>query len=131
MTRNISVFDELCDIAESKKPLGYLRAYERDLYEHDKNTLDINPYGASRWLWVLRGCGTALFPIGVGHDAVWATYWLTRGNERETPSLAYLIDLNMAHRVKPVDYDRATRLANTPHPDGIKVKVSLTSERPY
>jgi hypothetical protein len=125
MARNITVFDELCAIAEDNKSSGYLRAYERDLYEHDRNTLATNPYGATRWVWILRGCGTALFPVGVGHDHNWATYWLEAGNERDTPSLAFIVDESMVHRVRPIDYARAGRLAREPHPQGIKLHVTL------
>jgi hypothetical protein len=122
MTSDMTVFDQLVQIAAAKAPVGYLRAYRNDLFEHDRNALDAPK--SDRYIWILRECGTELFPVAIGHDAIWATYWLTQGNSRDVPSLAYLVTLATA-KVEPVTYERAECLAREAHPQGKRHNASL------
>jgi hypothetical protein len=126
MISNISIYDQLVQIAADKASQGYLAHYRDDLFRIDRNSLE-TPI-ADRYIWILRGCGTALFPIATGHDALWATYWLNQGNTPESPSLAYLLTL-ADNSVRPITYERATQLAHIPAPDGRKVRFSLAGDR--
>jgi hypothetical protein len=126
MASNSSVYDQLVQIAADKAPQGYLAHYRDDLFRIDRECLEAPIAG--QYIWILRTCGTALFPIAVGHDALWATYWLDRGNTRESPSLAYLLTL-ADNSVRPITYERATQLAHIPAPDGRKVRFSLAGDR--
>jgi hypothetical protein len=120
----MTLYQQLAKITAGKAADGYLRAYEADLHKHDRTELEAPR--CDRYVWILRGCGTALFPVAVGHDPVWCTYWLEPiSNERDTPNLAYLVDVPR-NRVRSITYDEARRLAEIPHPEGKRVVVSLS-----
>jgi hypothetical protein len=125
----MTVYYQLVDIAAEKHSAGYLNHYTADLTEHDKRTLAQSQAG-QRYIWILRTHGTALFPVAAGHDSVWATYWLDKGNDSRAPSLCYLISIasdgGTVGTVKAITYDRARRLATEPHPHGRVVKFSLS-----
>lgn len=121
------IYDRLEAIAGEKAAEGYLRAYQADMTTHDRRTLDESKLG-QRYLWILRDCGTEMFHIASGKEAIWATYWLRKG-QTTTPSLPYLVTVTAdggAHGlVVPTDYDTAIELANEPHPEGKLIKISL------
>lgn len=120
-----TVYDKLAAIAADKAPLGYLRAYANDLHVIDRDTLATAPEGA-RFVWALRPCGTALFPIGVGHDMVWLTYWLDSGNIPATPTLTYLVEVTSdGGKVQAISHALARKLSAIPHPVGWRFVVSL------
>lgn len=115
----MTIVEQLQAIADSKASLGYLAHFKADLHQHDRYQLDGSKAG-QRYLWILRECGTALFPVAIGHDPVWATYWLHQGNQSDVPSLAYLVSVSgdgaVAGEVKPVTYTQAINLANECYP---------------
>jgi hypothetical protein len=125
----MTVYESLALIAESNTPKGYLAHYKNDLHVIDKDTLAKTEAG-QQYIWILRECGTQLFPVAAGHDSLWATYWLDNGNRRDTPSLCYLITVTSTSArdgtVAPISYDRTRRLAALPHPNGVRVKFSLS-----
>lgn len=118
------LYSKLVEIATAKSEEGYLRYYQKDLHTHDRATLETVKSGEC-WLWILRDCGTALFPIAQGHDPVWATYWIKEGDSRTVPSLCYLITVD-GGTVEPISDTRAIELANIPHPTGVRVKLRLS-----
>lgn len=69
-----------------------LRHYKRDLTEHDRRVLNDSKPG-DRFVWILRQCGTALFPIGKGFDPIWATYWLKGSSGCEKGTLPFYIEV--------------------------------------
>lgn len=117
----MSLLEKMVAIAEVKKPLGYLRAYEADLTTHDANQL-ANAKPGMRYLWVLRECGTELFEIASGRDPAWLTYWLDHAHN--PPNLVFLATVD-TDTVRPIAYEAARKLAHTPHPDGKVIRVSL------
>jgi len=119
-----TIYDRLSAIAESKRNEGYLSAYANDLHVHDRATLE-RAEPTQRFLWILRENGTALFPIAIGHDSAWATYWFRDSYSIRVKPLCYLIDPSARNPVRAIDYDRAERLAKEPAPDGRRVRVSI------
>jgi len=111
----MTIYETLCGIVDNNP--GHLTAYKNDLHVIDKGVLESVQPG-SRYLWVLRECGTQLFEIASGHQPIWVTYWLTPGN------LAYLVDVDSG-KVEPISHDKARELAQTPHPAGKVVHVSI------
>jgi hypothetical protein len=125
------VYDSIVAVARAKQKQGYLQEYADDLFVHDRKTLNDAKLG-DQFLWILRDCGTGLFPIGVGHDPLWATYWLDQGNSRANPSLVYLLTVGAAtNAVMPIDYDRARKFAAIPHPRGRRFVQSLADLGSY
>lgn len=124
----MTIYERLEAIATEKTAEGYLRAYRADLTKYDLLELERSKAG-DRFIWILRDCGTELFAIASGKDAVWATYWLGRGNS-STPSLPYLVtvtaDGGASGSVVPTDDESAIELANIPHPEGKRLTFSLS-----
>lgn len=124
----MTIYDQLATIANDKSSLGYLAHYKADLHRIDRDTLN-NARAGSRYLWVLRDCGTELFEIAAGRESVWVTYWLDQGNRRDTPSLTYLIDVASDGAtngtVRPISYASTRKLAAVPHPQGLRIKFSF------
>lgn len=100
----MGVYERLVSIAAEHAAAGYLAHYERDLHVHDKGTLAAYP--GVEWVWLLRSHGTALFPVGVGHNPAWVTYWLD--HDGNPAPLAFRI---LGDRVEPIDHTKARRLA--------------------
>lgn len=68
-----TLHNSLCQLAADNPHL--LTAYRDDLFVHDKTSL-ADAKAADEYVWLLRKCGTALFPLRIGREPIWATFWL-------------------------------------------------------
>ena len=124
----MTVYEQLQQIVAAKHASGYLNHYPNDLYVHDRRQLGASVAG-DEFVWVLREMGTELFHVAKGHSHNWVTYWLTKGICTRIPHLCFHIRVTSnggeTGTVRSITYDRATKLAHTPHPDGIVVEFKF------
>jgi hypothetical protein len=124
----MDIYETLARIAAEKAPLGYLAGYANDLHKHDKATLESATLG-QQYVWLLRECGTQLFPVAGGLNPVWLTYWLEH-YAPNIPPLAYLVTVRGHNStVRPITHEAAERFAREPHPEGKRIEFSLLGER--
>lgn len=111
-----SIYRQLVKIADARPDL--LQSFRTDLTVHDQKACATMQPG-ERWLWVLRTCGTQVFPVGHGQEPVLITHWL----EANPECVVYLITPTepdgQAGTVKRISHDKARELAREPPPRGM------------
>jgi hypothetical protein len=105
-----TIYEQLEAIAADHPEL--LRHYRADLTTHDRRVLE-DVQAGTKWLWILRRCGTTLFPLHDNVGPLWATYWLDGSPGREKGTLAFHISMGHGGHgtVTPISHDQAKAYA--------------------
>ena len=123
------IHDQLLEIWQGYPEM--VKAYIADITEHDLNVC-LSMKAGDRWLWMLRDCGTVMFPIAQGQLPGWATYWLDERQGHGQTIVPFLItvtkDQGLDGTVRPITHERAIKLANEPPPPGF---VYWRSDSPF
>lgn len=79
---------------------------------------ELTPRYPTRFIWVLRSCGTVIMPIGVGFDPGTIEYWFDMADSGTTRQAmeTYLID---GDGVKAISKSKARKLAHIAPKDGL------------